>query len=79
MERIPDKTLLDADWKKERPTWKLSSYAAAKGEPNLFQGPCDVSQEEARWQAYSELRSSNGIGNYVIHILCVKRTFMNEW
>ncbi|EIW73427.1 hypothetical protein TREMEDRAFT_73071 [Tremella mesenterica DSM 1558] len=46
---------LKADLKTELPTWILSSYGAAKYEPNLFAG-MDMSQEEMRWKCVQAVK-----------------------
>ena len=48
---------LEAELSVERPNWTLSSFGAAKYEPNLFFG-YDLSQEELRWKCVVALKEN---------------------
>lgn len=52
-----------------RPLWHLTSYAPARGEPNLV-GGLDISPEEDRWMAYQARQA----GQEALYVRCCADT-----
>ncbi|KAJ3273796.1 hypothetical protein HDV01_003923 [Terramyces sp. JEL0728] len=62
-----DKDSVRTELETERPLWFLSSFGLTKYDVNVIRGT-DLSQEEARWNAVMELKSTGQISNYITTI-----------
>ncbi|KAJ3258398.1 hypothetical protein HK103_003686 [Boothiomyces macroporosus] len=72
-----DRDTVRTELESERPLWYLSSVGLAKYDVNVIKGT-DLSQDEARWNAVLELKTTGQINNYITTINQMKLKMTSE-